>query len=278
MFDRLFKPELEMIERHLRSVLSDFMPAPHASLLKFWECMNYSLLSEGKRFRPLLALLTARSLDKPSEMALPMATAVELIHTYSLIHDDLPSMDNDDLRRGRPTNHKVFGEAQALLAGDGLLTLAFSALAESEAEGLGAALRLLADAAGPRGMVGGQVMDIASKSPNEELLFEIHKRKTGALIRVAVEGTATLLNALPEQIQELGLYGEKLGLAFQLADDLQDFNPAKPENINFASRAGVEVTKKLLAQAGDEALKALEKFDEAADGLRQMVRFNSDRV
>jgi geranylgeranyl diphosphate synthase type II len=278
MFAQLFKAELELIERHLRSVLSEQIPAPHPSLLKFWECMNYSLLSEGKRFRPLLALLTARSLNKPMEQALPMAAAVELIHTYSLIHDDLPSMDNDDFRRGRPTNHKIYGEGQALLAGDGLLTLAFSALAESKSEGLRHALRLLAEAAGPCGMVGGQVMDIASENPDGHLLAEIHKRKTGALIRVSVEGTAALMHCLLEQQKELALYGEKLGLAFQLADDLQDFDPNKPEKVNFAARVGVAETKRLLATASQEALAALEKFDETAEGLRQMVRFNSERV
>jgi geranylgeranyl diphosphate synthase type II len=278
MFANLFKTELEMIERHLRSVLSELAPVPHPALQKFWEGMNYSLLSEGKRFRPLLSLLTAKSLGKPLESALPMAAAVELIHTYSLIHDDLPSMDNDDLRRGRPTNHKVYGEAQALLAGDGLLTLAFSCLAQSKSEGLRSALRLLAEAAGPIGMVGGQVLDIASTNPDEMTLAEIHKRKTGALIRVSVEGTAALLHSLREQQAELSHYGEKLGLAFQLADDLQDFNPDKPEKINYASRMGVDSTKKFLEKTSAEALQTLEKFDETADGLRQMVRFNLERV
>ena len=278
MFTSLFRSELDIIETHLRSFLSDHTPAPRPELAKFWECMNYSLLSEGKRFRPLLSLLTAKALDKPPESALPMATAVEFIHTYSLIHDDLPAMDNDDFRRGKPTNHKVFGEAQALLAGDSLLTLAFSALAESESEDLSKALRLLATAAGPLGMVGGQVLDIASKDPSEPILAEIHKRKTGALIRVAVEGTAALVGALPEQIEELGSYGENLGLAFQLADDLQDHDPKKPEKISYVSRYGVSETKARMASASAVALKALERFDEAAEGLRQMIKYNSGRV
>lgn len=278
MFDSLFKSELQAIENHLKSVLSEHIPAPHPGLNKFWECMNYSLLSEGKRFRPLLSLLTAKSLDKPLEAALPMASAVELIHTYSLIHDDLPSMDNDDMRRGRPTNHKVYGEAQALLAGDGLLTAAFSILSESRSHDLRKAVYLLADAAGPVGMVGGQVLDVGSQNPDEKLLAEIHKRKTGALIRVAVEGTAALLGALPEQLGELRTYGERLGLAFQLADDIQDFDPSKPEKINYASLLGVDATRKRLESASKEALAALEKFDEGADGLRQMIRFNSERV
>lgn len=278
MFESLFKAELDVIDRHLRSALSDQVPAPHPLLVPFWECMNYSLLSTGKRFRPLLALLTAKSLDKPLESALPMAAAVEFIHTYSLIHDDLPSMDNDDLRRGRPTNHKVYGEAQALLAGDALLTLAFSALSESRSPDLRKALKLLAEAAGPLGMVGGQVMDVAAKDPDASVLAEIHARKTGALIRAAVEGTAALLGALPEQMRELRTYGEKLGLAFQLADDLQDFDPKKPEKINYAAKLGADECRKLLKQAGGEALAALSNFDESADGLRYMIRFNFERA
>jgi len=278
MFDSLFKAELDMIERHLRSALNEHIPAPHPSLLKFWECMNYSLLSQGKRFRPLLALLTAKSLDKPADLALPMASAVEFIHTYSLIHDDLPAMDNDDMRRGKPTNHKVYGEAQALLAGDGLLTMAFSALSESRSPDLRKALHLLAEAAGPLGMVGGQVMDVASQDPDAAVLSEIHKRKTGALIRVSVEGTAALLGALPEQLKELRNYGENLGLAFQLADDLQDFNPDKPEKINYAGKLGVNECRRLLKAAADSALQSLANFDESADGLRHMVRFNSERA
>lgn len=278
MFDRLFKPELALIEQHLQAALTQHIPAPNALLRPFWECMNYSLLSPGKRFRPLLALLTAKSLDKPVEAALPMALAVEFVHTYSLIHDDLPSMDNDDLRRGRPTNHKVYGEAQALLAGDGLLTLAFQMLSDSRSPDLRKALRLLAEAAGPVGMVGGQVIDVASQEPDVATLADIHQRKTGALIRVAVEGTAALLGALPEQLRELRLYGEKLGLAFQLADDLQDFNPLKPEKVNCASRLGVEGCRQSLKIASDEALAALANFDASAECLRQMVRFNFDRV
>ena len=182
------------------------------------------------------------------------------------------------IRRGKPTNHKVFGEAQALLAGDALLTLAFSCLAESESPDLRRAIRLLASAAGPLGMVGGQVLDIASHDPGEVILAQIHKRKTGALIRVAVEGTAALVGALPEQIEELGFYGENLGLAFQLADDLQDYDPQQPEKISYVTRFGVAETQRRMKAAGESAVKALMRFDETADGLRQMVQFNSGRV
>lgn len=278
MFDTLFKSELSLIENHLQSLLTLRSPVPHSALSRFWECMNYSLLSPGKRFRPLLSLLTARSLDRPLEHALPMAAAVELVHTYSLVHDDLPCMDNDDMRRGKPTNHKVYGEAQALLAGDALLTMAFGALGESQSGDLRKALALLAEAAGAAGMVGGQVLDIESLKPDRERLAEIHKRKTGALIRVSVEGAAALVGALPEQLTELRAYGEKLGLAFQLADDLQDYIPDKPEKINYAALIGVDETKNLLKKTSDGAIEDLRNFDESADGLRQMVRFNLERI
>lgn len=273
-----FQAEAALIEESLKALLSERILPPEQNLQRFWECMNYSLLSGGKRFRPVLALVTARALDKPLEQAMPLALAVELVHTYSLIHDDLPVMDNDDLRRGKPTNHKVYGDAQALLAGDALLTMAFEVLAESKSNYLRSAVRLLARAAGAIGMVGGQVLDIASQNPDEALLKEIHERKTGALIRVSVEGAAALLGALPEQIEELALYGDSLGLAFQLADDIQDFNPNNPEKINFASRLGVDETKRRLADASAAALRALANFDEAADGLRQMVAFNQNRI
>lgn len=278
MFDTFFKTELGAIESYLRSALSERNVAPSPELHKFWECMNYSLLSSGKRFRPLLSLVTAQALEKPMEDALPMAMAVELIHTYSLIHDDLPAMDDDDLRRGRPTNHKVYGEGQALLAGDALLTLAFGALAESDSPHLKQALALLSEAAGPQGMVGGQVLDIGSKDPNEKLLAEIHKRKTGALIRVSVEGTAVLLGAGPEKAKLLRTYGEHLGMAFQIADDLQDFKPDMPEKINYVGRLGRDETMKLLKFVSDEAERTLSTFGAKAGGLYKMIQLNSQRV
>lgn len=278
MFSERFKGELSLIENHLRHVTGELCRPPSPGLARFWECMEYSLFSEGKRFRPLLSLLTAKALDRPLEEALPMAAAVELIHTYSLIHDDLPSLDNDDMRRGRPTNHKVYGEADALLAGDALLTLAFAALAESRSSYLRSALKRLAEAAGAAGMVGGQVLDIHGENPDERALTDIHRLKTGALICVSVEGTAALLGALPEQIQELSEYGAALGFAFQLADDIEDYDPNNVEKINYAGRLGVEKTRRLLQDTSDKALKALARFDASADGLREMIRLNAARV
>lgn len=275
MFGTQFRPELDALEIYLRSVLD---PMPLAALEQFWESMFYSFLADGKRFRPILTMLTAKAFKKPYEAVLPLAAAVELIHTYSLIHDDLPLMDNDDMRRGRPTNHKVYGDAMALLAGDGLLTAAFSVLAQSPSPHAIQAVYLLSEAAGPRGMVGGQVLDIQARDPDEFALAEIHKRKTGALIQVSVEAAAVLCGATPEQQKSLAEYGENLGLAFQLADDLQDFHSDNPEKVNFATALGIDETRRRLQLASEEALECLFIFPESADPLRQMIQMNAQRV
>lgn len=207
-----------------------------------------------------------------------MAAAVELVHTYSLIHDDLPCMDNDDVRRGLPTNHKVFGEAGALLAGDALLTLSFGILAQAPSPNAAFAVSLLSQAAGPRGMVGGQVLDIeTSGDVDETLLTEIHQRKTGALIAVAVEGAAVLCGATVRQVALLKEYAERLGLAFQLADDLQDFDPERPERVSYVSCLGIAETLKRLEQFSAHALDALSEFP-AAEGLRRMIQVNRERI
>lgn len=270
--------EILLIERHLRQVLENSSPCPLPQLEKFWESLGYSLFSPGKRFRPVLSLMTARALDYEAEVVLPLAAAVELIHTYSLIHDDLPILDNDDVRRGRPTHHKVYGDAMALLAGDGLLTLAFYVLARSPSAHTVEAIQLLAMAAGVEGMVGGQVLDVAAGKPDLALLEEIHARKTGALIRVAIEGAAVLCGASHVQREALTSYGRHLGLAFQLADDLQDFDPNKPEKVSFVSSLGEAATRARLDQASLAALKDLAIFGDGADPLREMIRFNSSRA
>jgi geranylgeranyl diphosphate synthase type II len=275
MLQSKFRSELDALEVYLRSALN---PMPLPELEPFWESMFYSLLSDGKRFRPLLSLLTAKAFHRPIESVLPLAAAVELIHTYSLIHDDLPCMDNDDIRRGRPTNHKVYGEGVALLAGDGLLTAAFALLAQSASPNATTAVYLLSEAAGPRGMVGGQILDVQAKDPDLRLLEEIHRRKTGALIQVSVEAAAVLCQATPEQQKALAEYGQNLGLAFQLADDLQDYDPDKPEKVSFVTALGEEATRQRLNQASEEALECLFIFPDSADPLRQMIAINAERI
>jgi len=277
LFNEIFKSELKLIDMHLRTVVTS-ANVKLPELNRFWESMAYSVFSEGKRFRPLLSLLTARALERTPEQVLPLAAAVELIHTYSLIHDDLPCMDDDDFRRGRPTNHRVFGEAGALLAGDALLTMAFGVLAQSPSPRAATAVALLSEAAGPRGMVGGQALDIEAQNPGKLLLEEIHQRKTGRLIQVSVEAAGVLCDADLDQVESLRSYGEQLGLAFQLADDIQDFDPERPEKVSFASLLGNEETMRLLIDASTKALDALSDFSSSADGLREMVRLNRDRV
>ncbi|MFD1736401.1 polyprenyl synthetase family protein [Bacillus salitolerans] len=198
--------------------------------------MNYSLQAGGKRLRPLLLFATLKGFNKEMELGLPVATAIEMIHTYSLIHDDLPSMDNDDLRRGKPTNHKVYGEALAILAGDALLTYSFQVMAEMQHSAITDEMKIrlireLAIASGPEGMVGGQVADMQGE--NQELRLEemeyIHTRKTGKLLSFSVVAGAILSNATPEQYLNLKKFSEHLGLAFQIRDDILDIEGTEAE-------------------------------------------------
>ncbi|MFD2170896.1 polyprenyl synthetase family protein [Tumebacillus lipolyticus] len=193
-----------------------------------YDSMRYSLFAGGKRLRPVLTLATVEALGGDVEAALPVASALEMIHTYSLMHDDLPAMDDDDYRRGKPTNHKVFGEATAILAGDALLTQAFQLLGTMEASGREAVmLRIvgeLATAAGSVGMVAGQMADMANEGmkANEERLAFIHAHKTGALLTAAVRIGALFADASDQQLQALTCYAQKIGLAFQIVDDILD--------------------------------------------------------
>lgn len=190
------------------------------------EAMRYSVQAGGKRLRPLLALMAAEACGAEPWVALPGACALEMIHTYSLVHDDLPAMDDDDLRRGRPTCHKAFDEATAILAGDGLLTLAFEILArELRPDAAAESVRLLAEAAGPAGMVGGQMADLQAEGRTDgtpEALEAIHRRKTGALLRAALGLGAIAAGADEAMRQALDRYGRSVGLAFQIVDDLLD--------------------------------------------------------
>jgi geranylgeranyl diphosphate synthase type II len=191
------------------------------------EAMSYSLAAGGKRLRSILVLLSCEACGGTIESALPAACAIEMVHTYSLIHDDLPAMDNDDLRRGRPTNHVVFGEALAILAGDGLLTLAFEVLARdvTPADTAAACCADLARAAGMAGMVGGQVADLEAEGrtvASLEELESIHRRKTGALLASSLTLGARIAGANNEDLHRLASYGRCLGLAFQITDDLLD--------------------------------------------------------
>lgn len=246
--------------------------------------IRYSLLQDGaKRFRPTLAMLTADALGVDRGRVLPFAAAVECVHTYSLIHDDLPAMDNDDFRRGAPTNHKKFDEATAILAGDALLTDAFAIVGEAYAETPNLALRAIVEfskAAGSHGMVGGQAIDMAAKTTAVDLedLRLLHLLKTGALIRVASVGAAIVAEATEEQIEDLSDFASSLGLAFQVADDLLDYSQERPESGSYCALLGPEKTREFLAELTEEALEAIIDWDERAESLRALAEFNRARV
>ena len=222
-FDSLFAADRALVEQALESLFRGAVPRA-----ELYDAMRYSLLAGGKRLRPVLTLECCRLCGGTDTAALYLACAVEMIHTYSLIHDDLPCMDNDDLRRGRATNHKVYGEATALLAGDGLLAAAFETAVEAgaylTAQQTVEAVRELSAAAGPDGMVGGQALDLAGegRALTGEELGEIHRLKTGALLTAAAQLGCIAAGASPEQRQAVGTYAGRLGLAFQIRDDMLD--------------------------------------------------------
>lgn len=236
---------------------SDAWPAPFGASLK------YPLDTPGKRVRPILCLAVCEALTGDFAAALPIAGALELVHTYSLVHDDLPAMDNADLRRGRPTVHKVYGDAVAVLVGDGLLTEAFSVLARAALPPaiVVSLVRLLADAAGYRGMVGGQAADIGAGGPigDEAALVRLHRLKTGALLEASALAGAYVGGANPAQLEAFGVYGRAVGLAFQLADDLLDADEDAGESgpPSFVKLLGAEETRRRAEALAVEAQQAV---------------------
>lgn len=252
------------------------------------DAMLYSLMAGGKRVRPVLLLETCRMCGGDITLALPFACAVEMVHTYSLIHDDLPCMDDDDLRRGKPTNHKVYGEATAVLAGDGLLTAAFEVMLEEgknlSAERVLAAAACLGKAAGGRGMVGGQTLDMAAEGYmlTVDELKELYGLKTGALIAAAAEMGCILAGGTQEQQEAVVRYAQKIGLAFQVQDDVLDVegdetklgkpigSDMRSEKNTYVTLKGLESCKELIEQLTDQALEALEGFEES-DFLRWLA-------
>lgn len=243
---------------------------------QLFDSMRYSLLAGGKRIRPVLVLEFCRVCGGNWEDALPFAAAVEMVHTYSLIHDDLPCMDNDDYRRGRLTNHKIFGEAGAVLAGDALLTAAFGTVASADApaDRVVNILRILASAAGELGMVGGQVLDMNGENADlgEDDVHIIHRLKTGALISAACQMGAAAAGATPEQLHAARIYAEALGLAFQIRDDMLDVlgdaeKMGKATNMDgnkntFVSLYGVGNCAKYIEEENKKAIDALSVFDD----------------
>ncbi len=283
----------ELVDRALKSCLPP-AKGPAADLI---QAMTYSLFADGKRLRPILCIAGAEAVGGDGNEVLPAACALEMIHTYSLIHDDLPVMDNDDLRRGKPTNHKVFGEALALLAGDGLLTEAFGVLAgmrlphETPPGALLRVIRWVSRAAGCQGMVGGQVVDVQSEKrhPDAELVEYIHTHKTADLLTVSVVSGAVLSNADETMVRALSGYGRRIGLAFQISDDILNIEGDRDTlgkdvgsdeergKMTWPAAYGFEESKKIREDLVAEAIESLLPMDHRADPLRAIARYIIER-
>lgn len=281
------------VEGYLEQVLppAETFPRP------LFEAMRYSVFAGGKRIRPAFCFAAAEAVGGEARAALPFAAALEMIHTYSLIHDDLPAMDDDDLRRGRPTSHVVFGEGMAILAGDGLLTDAFAVLTRPEVlaahppERVARVVGEVARAAGSGGMVGGQALDLTSEGVAVDLpvLEFLHTHKTGALIRASTVVGALAAGAGDEAVTALSRYAERIGLAFQIADDVLDVEGStaalgKPvgsdqglAKATYPALLGLAESKRRARELLDEGVACLRPFGEAAQALRALGRFVVER-
>jgi geranylgeranyl diphosphate synthase type II len=283
--------------RLVETALDRYLPQVGTLPASLHESMRYSVFAGGKRIRPILMLAACETVGGDLQQALPAACAVEMIHCYSLIHDDLPVMDDDDLRRGKPTNHKVYGEDIAILAGDGLLTEAFILLSNPDfAELLAARTRnevihLLAKSAGSLGMVGGQVVDMESEGKEIDLptLEYIHSHKTGALMLASIECGAVIGGASPEQRKALVRYGQAAGLAFQIADDILDIvadqdvlgkdigSDQERSKATYPALLGLGESRQRARELRDIALTALDSFGASAQPLRDIAGYIVDR-
>ena len=276
------------------AALDRFLPKENVLPHSLHKAMRYSVFAGGKRVRPILMLAACQTVGGNTEQAIPAACAMEMIHTYSLIHDDLPAMDDDDFRRGNPTNHKVFGEAIAILAGDALLTEAFKLISDPRyTAGCDPAARLaviheIASCSGSYGMVGGQVVDMESEGkPDIDLptVQYIHTHKTGALIKASVVAGALLGGAGEQKLAAIKRYGEAAGLAFQIADDILDIEGTTEDigkdagsdeargKATYPAVMGLAAAKEEAQAMMDEAMRALEVFGDEADPLREIAAY-----
>jgi len=290
------KAYLQDRQKIVEEALQHYLPGEDNIPADIYKAVRYSVFNGGKRIRPILCLAAADAVGGDLGPAIPVACALELIHSYSLIHDDLPSMDNDDFRRGKPTCHKVFGENIAILTGDALLTEAFVLLSHVEKVRLSAERRLaviqeIAQAAGIYGMVGGQALDVLSgKSVSDEnTLYEINRRKTGALIVAAVKSGAIIFNTRKNKIQALAEYGINVGLAFQIADDILNVEGDRElmgketgsdtahNKLTYPYLLGLDLAKEKLAKYIDAAIASLSGFDERARPLIVIARYIMER-
>jgi farnesyl diphosphate synthase len=291
-----FAVSLKEVAEKIDALLGEVLCTEVAAAPRVVEAMRYAALAQGKRLRPFFLAESARLLGARRDHALRAGAALECVHCYSLVHDDLPAMDDDDLRRGRPTCHKAFDEATAILAGDGLLTLAFEILSDPATHpepAVRSQLVLeLARAAGPAGMVGGQMLDLEAEAggcDDIEAIIRLQSMKTGALFRYALEAGAILASADGEARAALSLYADRAGLAFQIADDILDIE-STPEQLGKATQKdkgagkatfidllGLDGARRKARQLVDEASASLDRFGPAADTLREAARFIVER-
>jgi geranylgeranyl diphosphate synthase type II len=287
------KAYLEERRELVNRTLAAYLPKVRGPAFRVSEAMHYSLFAGGKRLRPILCLAAAEAVGGDPGEVLPVACALEMIHTYSLIHDDLPAMDDDDLRRGRPTCHKQFDEATAILAGDGLLTEAFHTMAaaanryEGRESVLLEVMGLVAAAAGPQGMVGGQMLDLLAEGRAVTLkeLETIHRHKTGALLTAAVRAGALMAGGSRAEVTALTNFGEKFGLAFQITDDLLDIEgeaaemgkapgmDEKRRKATYPAVLGLEATREWAKSLVEGGIAALEPLQARAEPLRALARY-----
>lgn len=285
--DPYLKKKKEQVDSFLESLFRE------SDAVRLREAVRYSLLAGGKRIRPILAIAACEACgwgDEGEELIVPIGSALEMIHTYSLIHDDLPAMDNDSLRRGKPTNHVVFGEAMAILAGDTLLTEAFGLIASLKSKRPETVLKIIheiAVSAGGNGMAGGQALDLQAegKEISRKELEQLHRLKTGCLIRASVVVGALAAGASEEKVRAIRNYGEAVGLAFQIADDILDVEGETQElgktarsdaahaKSTYPSILGLSEAKRLAQESIDRAIQSLASFGSDADILRELARY-----
>lgn len=293
-FNQEFKERIKEAEE----IIKKYLPKEEGLQKIICEAMNYSVLGGGKRLRPVMMKATYELFGGKGEVIEPFMAAIEMIHAYSLVHDDLPAMDNDDLRRGRATTHVKYNEALAILAGDGLLNFAFETAVKAfeydvDAKVVAKALKVLATKAGIYGMIGGQTVDIEAESGNqildEDTLMFIHKNKTAALIECAMMIGAILAGASETEIDAVEKIAYSIGVAFQIQDDILDVigneevlgkpigSDAKNEKLTYVSLKGLEVAKEDVAKLSNEAILAIKTFEKSAPFLSELAKYLIDR-
>ncbi len=292
-----FQQELEKRKHYIDTCLQKYLTSSDAYPPIIHEAMHYAIFNGGKRLRPIMVLEGTKLAGGSQESAVPIACALEMIHSYSLVHDDLPAMDDDELRRGKPTCHIVFGEANAILTGDALLTGAFAVMTESagiagvKPDNLIRVIREIAEAAGSQGMIGGQVIDLQSEGQDidYDTLKTLHSLKTGKLFQAALRSGAILSNMNRQGLQSIDKYARSFGLAFQITDDILDVNgneavigkpagsDAKNAKTTYPGLFGLEKSRQLAEDCVKACIDSLQDFGPEADFLRQLAYFTLER-